>query len=63
MTALNKQLGLSAVDADHVRFQKAITPGTEGRPAVRGLLLSEYFEWAEVRVVLSPQTAIACQCC
>lgn len=41
LAGLKKQLGLSAGDANHARFQT--TAGGSG------LSLSEYFEWAEVR--------------
>ncbi|CAM9124714.1 unnamed protein product [Ectocarpus sp. 4 AP-2014] len=40
LAGLKKQLGLSAGDANHVHLQKA--------SGVSGLLLSEYFEWAEL---------------
>lgn len=51
LTALKKQLGLSAVDADHVSYQvkTLAAAGAETRPAAKALFLPEYFRWAEVR--------------
>lgn len=43
VAGLKKQLGLSAGDANHARFQTSAGGS--------GLSLSEYFEWAEVNLL------------
>lgn len=59
LTALKKQVGLF-VNTDHLQFQ-AVPAGPDAKPASRGLLLSEYFEWAEVRIILAVPSRIGCR--
>lgn len=55
LTALKKHLGLSSGDADHTPFHSTATIGSEGRSGSPGLLLMEFFEWAEVKIMKLPE--------